>query len=258
MRTLFPLLLILALLVPPGRAPAAQGEQAVRLPSGTTVISQRHAADGPLLALWFTGQYGRVEAEQRAASRLAELGVETWLTDWFAPLFLPLLPSSVAAVPDADLADWLETVRRQYPGKRLVLLAAGHAAAWPLRAVHTWRERYGAAGAPEPVAGSLLLHPVLYQDPEPGDAPRYNPVAALTRLDTVLLQPMSSAGYWWRDNLKSVLESAGSHVWLQALPGVRDGFYRRGDATPKEQVEGARLGDLLHQALQPYLEPGRP
>lgn len=258
MRLRLALLLLLILPVPAWPSQPGVTDQAIDLPSGATLVSQRHAADGPVLALWFTGQHGRVEAEQRAAARLADLGVETWLTDWFAPLFLPLLPSSIAAVSDRDLADWLEAVRRQNAGRHIVLLAAGHAAAWPLRAVHAWRERYGGAGVPEPVAGSLLLHPVLYQDLEPGDAPRYHPVAALTRLDTVLLQPMSSAGYWWRDSLKAVLEAAGGQVWLQALPGLRDGFYRRGDATPREQAEGARLGDLLFQALQPLLEPRQP
>lgn len=238
-----------------GRAAA---DESLTLPSGTTVVSQRHAADGPLLVLWLTGQYGQVAAEQQAAARLAEQGVETWLTDWFAPLFLPLLPSSVAAVPDADLADWLEAVRQRQPQRRIVFLAAGHAAAWPLRAVRAWRARYGTAGALEPVAGSVLLHPVLYRDLEPGAEPRYDPLAASVRLDTLLLQPMSSAGYWWRDSLKAVLETAGSQVWLEALPGVRDGFYRRADATAREQAEGVRLGDTLFNALHTFLDPNRP
>lgn len=237
-------------------------EATIQLPSGNAIVSQRYPANGPYLALWFTGQFGRVESEQKAAARLAELGVETWVTDWFAPLFLPLLPSSIAAVPDSDLADWLEAVRREHPDKHLVLLAAGHAAAWPLRAVRAWRSRYGNAEgskpAREPIVGSLLLHPVLYKDLEPGDEPHYNPLAALTKLDTVLVQPMSSAGFWWRDRLKEVLESAGSHVQLDILPGVRDGFYRRGDATPREQAEGARLGDILFQSLQRLTELAKP
>lgn len=237
---------------------AAAVDETLTLPSGTLVVSQRHAADGPLLVLWLTGQYGQVAAEQQAAARLSEQGVETWVTDWFAPLFLPLLPSSVAAVPDAELADWLEAVRQRQPQRRIVFLASGHTAAWPLRAVRAWRARYGAAGVAEPVAGSVLLHPVLYRDLEPGAEPQYDPLAAAVRLDTLLLQPMSSAGYWWRDSLKAVLETAGSHVLLEALPGVRDGFYRRGDATAREQAEGARLGDTLFNALRSFLNPERP
>lgn len=238
---------------------AASGEElALTLPSGTVVSSQRHAADGPLLVLWLTGQHGRVEAESRAAARLAQLGQETWLTDWFESLFLPLVPSSIDAVSDADLADWLEAVRQRRPDRQLVLVAAGHAAAWPLRAVNAWRSRHAMDAVRAPVAGSLLLHPVLYRDLEPGMEPRYFPLAATTTLDTVVLQPMSSAGYWWRDNLKTVLETAGSRVWMEALPGVRDGFYRRPDATDLERDQGARLGDILFQALRPLLPKPQP
>jgi hypothetical protein len=95
---------------------------------------------------------------------------------------------------------------------------------------------------------------LLYQDLEPGQAPEYDPVVNQTRLDLVILQPKASAGYWWRDRLKGVLEGAGSHVWMKVLPGLRDGFYRRSDITDQEMAAGAHLGQIMLDALQPLMD----
>lgn len=87
-------------------AARAEAEQAIAPPSGVEVVSRHYPApQGPLL-LWFTGQYGEVEAERLVAAGLAAQGAEVWLTDWLVPYFLPQLPGSMAKVPDRDLGDW--------------------------------------------------------------------------------------------------------------------------------------------------------
>lgn len=225
----------------------------IRLASGAEVVSQRYAADGKVLAVWLTGQYGRIEEEHQAAADLAAQGVETWMTDFFSPWFLPLLPSSWNLVPDGDLADWLETLHRRHPDRRILLVGTGRAASLALRAVNTWRVRFGKPGD-EAVDGALLLYPLLYQELAPGEEPDYDPVVNQARLDLVILQPKSSAGFWWRDRLKGFLEAAGSRVWLTVLPGLRDGFYRRSDITEQEIAAGKRLGQIVLDGLQPLLE----
>lgn len=240
MGKLFALILCLALAP---WAQAAPTEESVNLASGTTVLSHRYTAGGGgAVVLWFTGQYGRLEEEHRAAAHLAGSGMEVWLTDWLAPYFLPQVAGSLAEVPDADLAEWLEQMRLRHAGRPLVLVASGHACALPLRAAAAWRVRYG---APAPVAGAVLLWPLLYQALEPGEEPEYEPVVAQTRLDLAILVPMSSAGYWWREAMQAAFEAAGSQVRLTVLPGLRDRFYHRGDANAFEQAEGARLGEIL-------------
>lgn len=246
------LLLLLVLISSPLRA--APEEVAIALASGAEVQSQRHAADGPVLVLWFTGQYGRVEEEHKAAAHLAARGVETWVTDFFAPYFLPLLPSSYPRIPDADLAAWLHSVRERNPGRRIVLLASGRGASLAFRAAEAWRQRHGQAAFP---GGALLLYPLLYQELQPGEEPDYDPAAAVP-LDLVILQPTSSAGFWWKDRLKDFLERAGSRVRLQLLPGLRDGFYRRGDINPREVAAASRLGEILLEGMQPFLEGTSP
>ncbi len=228
--------LCLAMLSTPGEAAETV---ALSVPSGAEIVSQRYPAQGPDLLLWFTGQYGRVEAEHDAAADLAGHGVETWVSDFYVPYFLPLLPSSVEQVPDADLAAWLEAVHRRNPGRRLILAAPGHQAALALRA----------AQAGHGVAGALLLFPLLYRDVQPGEMPEYDPVVDRARLDIVILQPRSAAGYWWRERLKGRLEAAGSRVRITVLDGLRDGFYRRGDASEQENAAGRRLGAILLDGL---------
>lgn len=233
-------------------ARAAPHPEAMVLPSGVEIVNQRYAADGPVLAVWLTGQYGHDQAEHKAAADMAARGVETWVTDLLAPYFLPLLPSSWAQVPDRDLGDWLQALRERHPERRIVLISSGRVAAVALRAVHDWRARYG-HDTRNPVAGALLMYPLLYQDLVPGEEPRYDPVVNQTRLDLVILQPMASAGFWWRERLRSFLESAGSRVWIDVLPGLRDGFYRRGDINPTEIAAGQRLGEIALDALRPLL-----
>ena len=228
-------------------------EVAVKLASGSEIVSQRYPATGSLLAVWITGQYGRVEEEHKAATDLAAAGVETWVTDILSPYFLPLLPSSLNLVPDRDLGDWLEALRLRNPGRRILLIAGGRAASLVLRGVHAWRAQY-AADAAGFVRGAVLLFPLLYQELLPGQDPDYDPVVAETRMDLVILQPRSSAGYWWRDRLKQVLESAGSRVRLDVLPGLRDGFYERSDINTQEVAAGTHLGQILLDGLRPWIE----
>lgn len=231
----------------------AMEEMAITLPSGVEVVSQRHAsARGPLL-LWFTGQYGNVEAEQRAAASLAEKGAEVWLTDWLAPYFLPQLPGSMAKVPDQDLGDWLAAILKRHPQRPVLLVASGHIADLSLRAAREARDRLGVAPS-----GSVLLFPLLYRGLEAGAEPDYAPVVADTRMNLAVLVPKSSAGYWWRDRLRERLEAAGSWVKLTVLPGMRDGFYRRADATEQEVAAGANLGETVWQLLQDLLGEKKP
>lgn len=232
---------------------AGEADLVFRLPSGVDVVCQRYPAAGKVLAIWMTGQYGRTEEEHLAAADLAAHGVETWVTDFLSPYFLPLLPSSLNQIPDRDLAEWLEAVRMRDPDRRIVLVSTGRVSSLALRAARMWREMFG-QGQSNPLAGALLMFPLLYQELEPGQEPEYDPVVSQSQLDLVILQPKSSAGFWWRDRLKSVLEHAGSRVQMSVLPGLRDGFYRRSDINSQEMAAGARLGQIVLDALKPLIE----
>lgn len=229
----------------------------IRLASGNEIVSQRYPAEGKVLAVWITGQYGNIQEEQKAAADLAAHGVETWVTDLLSPYFLPLLASSVKQVPDDDLGAWLEELHQRNPGRRILLIASGHAASLVLRGVHAWRA-LNARAAADAAGGALLLFPLLYQELLPGEEPTYEAEAAQTPMRLVILQPQSSAGYWWRERLQAFLESAGSRVMMKVLPGLRDGFYERGDINAREVAAASNLGQILLNGLQPLLESDAP
>lgn len=234
-------------------APLRAEDIPVELPSGVEVVSQRFAApQGPLL-LWLTGEYGSLPSERQAATDLAAQGVEVWITDWLAPYFLPQLPGSIAKVPDTDLGDWLAAVQKQQPGREIYLMASGHAADLALRAARDARERLALA-----TRGTVLLFPLLYRDLEAGTSADYADVVAATREHLAILIPQFSAGYWWRERLQEHLEAAGSRVDLNVLLGVRDGFYRRPDATDTEKQAGGQLGKTLAELLRHLTERRQP
>lgn len=237
-----------------GGARAEGDTLGIVLPSGVEVVASRYAADGDILALWLTGQFGRIAEEHQAAADMAARGVETWVVDLLAPYFLPLLPSSWARVPDHDLGDLLDAAHKRHPNRRIVLVAPGRVAAIALRAIQDWRARHG-GDIGDALAGTVLMFPLLYQELVPGEEPRYDPIVHQSRGDIVILQPTSSAGFWWRERLQSYLRDAGSRVRVDLLPGLRDGFYRRGDINEREIAAARELGNITLRALRALLEP---
>lgn len=241
-RRLFLLCILLAL-----NGLARAEELTLRLPSGVEFTNLRFAASGGPLLLWLGTT--PAEAEKTAAADLAGRGIETWFADLYAPWFLPTLPSSAAQVPASDLADWLEAVLARHPGRDWVLVSSGRFAEPALRGLQAWQQRHAQA-APSRV---VLLFPLLYRGVEAGTEPDYAAVVDRIRARIAILQPKLSAGFWWRERLKTWLEAAGSQVHLTVQPGLRDGYYRRSDITEVEQAASTRLADTLYDALQPLL-----
>ncbi|NWG87449.1 MAG: hypothetical protein HXY26_08090 [Hydrogenophilaceae bacterium] len=230
-----------------GAAFAAGSEVTTPVPSGNEIRSQRYAAKGKPLVVFLTGEFGWSEYEDRAGEYLAGQGVEAWVADVMGAYFLPPGMSNVRKVPDADLLAWLARVQRQSGKREIVLIATAHMAQPALRLAHLWQTKYAKHAR---LRGAVFLFPLLYEDVEPGQEPVYDPIVSQARLDIAYLQPQASAGYWWRERLKATMESSGSRVQLTVLPGLRDGYYRRGDATPEELAAGDKLGELLHQQIE--------
>ncbi|MBI5937325.1 MAG: hypothetical protein HY850_05700 [Betaproteobacteria bacterium] len=242
------LYLLFALSLALGSGAFAAGiEVAIPVPSGNEIHSQRYAAKGGPLAVFLTGEFGWSEYEYRAGEYLAKQGIETWVADFVGGYFLSPGMSSVRKIPDADLIAWLERVQRQSGKREIVLIATAHMAQPALRLTGLWQAKYAQRAK---LGGAVFLFPLLYEDVEPGQEPEYDPIVQKVRLDIAYLQPQSSAGYWWRERLKAALEASGSGVQLTVLPGLRDGYYRRGDATPDELAAGERLGELLHEQIK--------
>lgn len=203
--------------------------------------SQVFPATGERLLLWMASEHGRSEAELDAARKLATQGVEVWSLDSANAYFLPPLPSSMDALPVADVADWLRAA--QASGKQVTVVAVSRAAVPVLR---------GAALLPPERRKHLcvvLVHPNLYTDVEPMADPDYLPLADLSGLQVRVLQPRRSAATPWLAGLLDHLMLHGADVTDVVLENLRENWWARETPTAFEQAESRRLDALLLRQL---------
>lgn len=204
-----------------------------------------YGASKQKLILWLPSEMGVVNADGKIAAQLAQRGFEVWIADLFSARFLPVVPSSLAKIPAADVAQLISVAAQHH--RTIYLLTSGHGAGITLDGAREWQKHNQA----HKIAGAILLFPNLYAgSPEPGEAPSYLPIAAQTRLPIVILQGDLSPWYWHLDEMKITLEQGGSQVAIKILPGMRDRFYFRGDANPRERKLGSQLATLITDGIK--------
>ena len=226
------------------------------IPAGDADIEvEVFAAAGQARLLWFPPATGFGPPQRRIAAALAAAGMEVWLVDVFASYFLPTVPSSLARIPAADMAALIDAAVRD--GRRLVLLGSGRGVLPLLRGAHARLLRR--PESPE-LAGAILLSPPFFvETPDPGEPARLLPVVRHTNLALFVMQPRKSPWYWKLPQVLPVLEAAGSEVFVQILPGLRDRFHFRPDATAEERQAARALPRWIARAATLLLRlPARP
>lgn len=227
-------------------APVRGTTETLRL-QGADVALTVFPARGNSLLIWLPSESGIVAAEHKAAAALAKTGIEVWLPDLHAAYFLPMVPSSLRQIPVGDVARVIGLAQRR--GKAVYLVSGGSGAALALQAAAQLGK------SKTPLRGAMLLSPNLYTGtPEPGAEAKYLPIATRTRLPIFILQPEYSPWRWRVDELESRLRQGGSQVKVKFLPGVRDRFYYREDASPSERALAGRLPELILNALKSLKE----
>ena len=228
-------------------ATPADTTQTLQLSGGTEVALRVYAASGNALLLWLPSESGIVAADYKTAAALAKSGIEVWLPDLHAAYFLPVVPSSLAQMPAADVSEVI--ARAQQRGKAVYLISGGSGAALALEAAALQAKRN------KPVQGAILFSPNLFTGtPQPGEDAKYLPIASRTRLPIVILQPDHSPWKWRVEELQSRLQKGGSKVSVKSMPGIRDRFYYREDASPTERTWASHLPELVLNALKSIKE----
>ena len=217
----------------------------VRLADGIDVPVSVHTATGDALLLWLPSGIPGATPDAVLAEKMRAHGIEVWRADVLEARFLPALESSLEQVPDSNIVALIDAARAS--GKRVTLLASARAGLLALRGAHAWQTAHpGVAG----LDGVILLHPNLYLGPpEPGREAEFHPVVTRTRLPVHVIQPEKSPWRFRLDALKTALERGGARVTVQFLPGVRDRYYFRADATPEEDAETAQLPARVRTAI---------
>ncbi len=213
---------------------------------GTDIPYTAYAGSGGRLFIWLPSEAGLQPSEQQAARRLAAAGVTVWLIDPLSGRFLPLEQSSMDKVPGGDIAALITAAGAT--GKRVYLVTTGRGAIPMLRGARAWQQAHPSLS---PLAGVILLSPKLFvATPDPGQAARLMPVVQATNLPVFVIQAGNSPWRWKLDRTIPALERGGADVFLRLLPGVRDRFNFRPDATPAEQALGRRLPQLVAGAAE--------
>jgi hypothetical protein len=220
-------------------------EERYRLADGTEVNLLHFPASGSDSILWLGDErMAGVEAKElTSAESLAAAGVDVWFVDPVGAYLLPALPSSLDQVPAASVSELIDAVAARRQGVP-TLLTTGHGARFLLRGAEIWRGAHS-----NRTLSAILLYPILYREIVPGEPARYFPIVGRSRLRLLIIQPKLSAGFWWVGQLEALLSDAGSQVSTQVVEGVRDGYFRRPDATDREKEEARQLPQRIEAAL---------
>ncbi len=201
------------------------------------------------LILWLPSEHGIVSAEHEIAKQLAKHGYTVWIADLFSARFLPNLPSSLNEIPASDVAQLIRAATQKH--NKVYLLSSGQGASRALEGARLWQQ----AKPRRPIAGAILLFPNLYAaSPDAGEAPTYLPITDQSHLSIAILQGNLSPWYWQLDELKTRLELGGSPVSSKILTGLRDRFYFRDDALPREIAARNQLAATIDDSIR-HLPP---
>ncbi len=225
------LVLLAALILPPG-APALLAAGPAHLVLGDTEVPvQVYPAEGDRLVLWLPSEHGVVSAHDVLSQALARGGIESWVADLFAAYFLPAVPTSLDEIPVETLAALIEAAH-EVTGKTVYLASNDRGAALALHGAQEWQLAHPGDDA---LGGAILITPYLLAGtPEVGAEAEYLPIAEATNLPLFLIQPARSPTYWRVGELAARLEEGGSSVFLRSLAEARDRFFFRPDAMATE------------------------
>ncbi len=228
-------------------AMAEVGHESVTLGADVEMDLRYFSASGDTLILGFPCDQGMGHAEAEAGEVLAGRGIEVWLADLLGAHFLPIAPSSMRSLEGGEVANLIGHAIDK-TGKRIVLTASGYGAIPALRGANIWHAQHPQDSH---LLGAILFFPILSaHNPEPGKPLEYLDVVQQTNLPIVIMQPGNSPNRFWVKSLKQALETGGSRVHVEILPGVRSRFYARdGDATPAEIAMTQRLPELVESAM---------
>lgn len=222
----------------------------LRLSTGTEVSFQYWPGKkSQARVLWLGSDNAFPAGMVRLARALNAEGLEMIQVDILAAHFLPALPSSLDQVPDRDLAALLQHML-QSDQRSLVLMADGLGAKLLVRAAEAWRQQFRQPW-PDKITTTVLISPNLYvATPVAGAEAEYIRESGAPGGQVVVLQPQLSPQYWWLERLQKAMTKSSAAVDVRPLPGVRDRFYFRPDASAREQALAKQLPGLILQAIK--------
>lgn len=221
----------------------AESKKIIELADGTEISYYHFPAKGRQVFIWLAPEAGLQQSEKAIAKKLATQGIEVWYPDLFETNFLPIAASSVEQFPASQIKALIAAVNI---GKDIYLVTSGRGVIPILRGLRQWQQSEPASTA---IKGLILLSPKFFvETPDPGNTAQIMPIVRATNIPVYLFQPAQSPWRWKLDKTLPALQQGGSEIFSQIIPNVRDRFYYRPDATPKEYQMASQLPKLLKRA----------
>ena len=179
--------------------------------------------------IWFAGENGYQNSEYKMGQQLSRYG-EVWLPELFESHFLAAVPSSLAKIPASDVAALIQSAASEV--NQIILIGSGQGILPLLSGLNLWQ---AANPKNQKLIGVILISPIFFTGtPTPGEKAEFLDITAITNTNIFIIQPKLSPWYWKLKQSIEQLKKGGSDVYLQIIPGIRDRFYYRPDATKVE------------------------
>ncbi|WP_018877177.1 MULTISPECIES: peroxiredoxin [unclassified Thioalkalivibrio] len=222
---------LIALAQDAGDPTGAANAAAIIEAGGAEVPVERYRADGDAVLLWFPSEHGLRDGHRTQALALQAIGIEVWLVDPFSGHFLPEAASSFDDMPTTTVADLIESAHAD-TGRAVFAFGHDRALPWLLTGLYQWQLAHPDA---DHMAGLLMASPYLHTGVDTEGA-ELQAIVGLTNLPVYILQPAQSPQRQQLGRIRAGLTEGGSAVGARLLPGIRDRFFFRPDATAGEQL----------------------
>ncbi|MFI9653875.1 TlpA disulfide reductase family protein [Guyparkeria sp. GHLCS8-2] len=190
------------------------------------------SADSPLV-LWVVNQYGDTAGPDSVAHALARRGATVWMVDVMDSLFLPRSDVNVRNVDGKPVGSLIQ--RAVEEDRPTVVVAADRMAVPTLRGMRWWQQR---TNDPDALAGTVLIFPSLYRGaPVAGEEPELFSIIDATNLPVMLFQPERGVYRHRLLDLRERFLRAGSDLFVQVIPGVRDYYHMHLDEPQLDSLD---------------------
>lgn len=207
--------------------------EVINLSSGQEISQELMGDDNAdFTLLWLHSERGVVANLKKTLNKVTQTkSVKIILPDFHDSYFIPVTRSSLDAIPQQDLEEYIEHIALKTKPKKLFILAMSRAAGPLLKAAYNLQLKQK-----NKIAGIILLAPYLQtQTPEIGKKAQYLAIASKSNLPLYLIQAERSPRFIPLPLLVKQLERGGSPLFTHILKDVHGGFQQRDLADLREK-----------------------
>ncbi len=203
--------------------------------------------------IWLPSENGLDRQQKEIAANIASMGTDVYLADLHSAYFVAKTSSSIKQFLPQHVALLIEKIQVD-SGKKIVLISSGLGVIALLKGARQWQQQSAKrvnAKTDRKLLGAILISGKYYsKTPEPGADGVFEEIVKQTNLVIMMVQPKNSPWFWKLKSAVKALSSNGSNIFTWVIPGIRDRFYYRPDATETEIRVAAKMATLVTKTVQ--------